>query len=126
MSVYGGCLTYSRETKPAGLRLGGELSYSMDLTKVRTVPGRSQKGSQLWFINKATLHEHITHPEWGLWKGYNLSKKPQTLLSAPREHKNCLIQKSYRLEFFKSVWHTFGCRCYAILTLDEVRCYEIR
>ena len=80
----GGCVTYSRETKPTGLWSGGELSYSMDLTKVRTVPGRSRKGSELWFINKANLHKHITHPEWGLWKGYNLSKKPQTLLGAPK------------------------------------------
>ena len=97
----------------------------MDLTRVRTIPGRSRKGSELWFINKASLREQITHPEWGLWRGCNLSKKLQTLLSAPKEYKNSLIQKSYRLDFFNSVLHTFGSDCCAVLTLDEVRCYEI-
>ena len=98
----------------------------MDLTQVRTKPGRSKRGPDLWFINKASLKQRITHPEWGLWKSHSLSKKSQILLSASKEYKNNLIQKTYKLKFVDSFWHTFGiCRCCAVLTLEEVRCYEV-
>ena len=99
----------------------------MSTNQVRIKPGRSQKGPNLWLLNKANLKQHIIHPEWGLWKSHSLSKKSQTLLSAPREYRNNLIQKSYRLQFKNSFWHTFGVYRYcAILSLDEIRCYEVR
>ena len=98
----------------------------MDMTQVRTKPGRSKRGPDLWFINKTSLKQRITHPEWGLWNNHSLSKEPQTPLSTPVEHRNTLIQETYRLKFVDSFWHTFGiCKYCAVVTLEEIWCYEV-
>ena len=98
----------------------------MDLAQVRTNPVRSKRGPDLWFINRANLRQRITHPEWGVSRNHSLSMEPQTLLSVSREHTNTLMQKTYSLKFANSLWHTLGlCKCCAIVTLEEVTCYEI-
>ena len=95
----------------------------MDLTPVRTNRVRSNRGPDLWFINRANLRQRISHLEWGLWRNHSLSKEPQRLLSVPREHKNTLMQKTYSLKFANSFWHTLGLgKCCAIATFEEVTC----
>ena len=42
------------------------------------------------------------------------------MLSAPKEYRNNLIQKSYRLKFKDSFWHTFG------IYADVVLCYHLK
>ena len=95
----------------------------MDLSEVRLRPVRSRQVPSLWFLNKDSLRQRLTHPVWGLWRGKPTS--PQLLLSVPWEHNKVLTQKQYLLIFANEPWHTLKCCKYSVIViLQEVTCYE--
>ena len=116
------------ETTPitlCGPEAQGSKLVLMDLSQVRRRPVRTRRVPAFWFTNVSNLKQRITHPEWGLWRSGTLTKDPQTLLSAPREYSNILVQKQYNFRFNNGKLHTLNmCKCCAIVTLEEVTCYE--
>ena len=95
----------------------------MDLSGVRLRPKRSRQVPSLWFLNKDSLQERLTHPEYGLWRSKPTS--PQLLLSVPKEHNRVLYQKQYMLIITNKPSHTLKtCKCSVAVILNEVTCYE--
>ena len=96
----------------------------MDLVQLKKRPGHSTFEPLLWFTNKENLRQYITHPEWGIWKNQSI-KKPQIVLSAPRDFGNILLQKHYLLQIKKDWTDTIGlCKYTAAVVLTGVTCYE--
>ena len=110
---------------PCRPKAHGSKLVLMDFSQVKLRPVRSRRAPVFWFTNLNNLKQKITHPEWGLWRSETLTGDPQTLLSAPKEYRNTLVQKQYNLRFNNSKLHTlYMCKCCAVVTLEETTCYE--